>query len=569
MSTDATNITAAAAAAASAAPIRELKRRYKMNLAQGRALPSFDQPIALPLSTGSPLFDAALTDKLVATSTMSEAEHLNRGWNLVRNATPEEMRALGANARSLLNDYKLLLALKAWADGDGAATRTFLRALPWGWRFAFPAMAIKPAAHVFTGWRRDLRFRLIDDPRFPELRELYRELLAHAPPVAIEKYRRTIHEATALLHYRFDGEREKAIHDWCYGDGNFAAMVPELEPIGTYVRARTALRADGVGAFLDVLNASEQVIPITSYMGLLGSNGIKLTDKRQEHVAELRDYAVRCATAVESLLRLAEWGPWMKEAHAQHLSEKVRTGVIEAGFDIPFFKVTKAYLAAPPKVRKMVLKPLYLPLLEHFGKQTAALLPPPGPLTFIQPHNYLHVMSFLLYATLSSAMPTRLLLLKRKSIEEVDPLPLAAVGRHLADSGEEMERWLLSEFGGLTTQYDYTYDYRAVGKALRDLDPQAPLLLDLPFVNDLDILEALLPFERVFNLNGAYGAPGEVCIAYEYYASLFIGTRRGSMGMWTRYSDSAAQKFAEFLDRLRAFQTLAESIPDAEGGTLP
>jgi hypothetical protein len=39
------------------------------------------------------------------------------------------------------------------------------------------------------------------------------------------------------------------------------------------------------------------------------------------------------------------------------------------------------------------------------------------------------------------------------------------------------------------------------------------------------------------------------------------------MGMWTRYSDSAAQKFAEFLDRLHAFQTLADSVPNADGGT--
>jgi hypothetical protein len=330
-----------------------------------------------------------------------------------------------------------------------------------------------------------------------------------------------------------------------------------VEPIGTYLRARRALAAEGPDAFLEVLNNAAQTIPITSYMGLLGSSGVSLTDKRQAAVDGLRDYAVRCSTAVESLLRLAEWGEWMTKTHAAALSEKVRTGIIEAGVEIPFFKVTKAFLAAPDRVRRMVLEPLYLPLLRHFGQQTAALLPPPGPLTFVQPANYLHIMSFLLYATLASATPTRLLLLDKKGVEEVDPLPLDAVGKHLADSPHELERWLLSEFGGLATQYDYTYKWDAIGETLRSLDPQAPLLLDLPFGDNLDILEALLPFERVFNLSGAYGAPGEVCLSYQYYAKLFIGTERWSYSVWTRYSDSAAQSFAEFMDRLAAFRTLA------------
>jgi hypothetical protein len=81
--------------------------------------------------------------------------------------------------------------------------------------------------------------------------------------------------------------------------------------------------------------------------------------------------------------------------------------------------------------------------------------------------------------------------------------------------------------------------------------------LDLPFANSLDILDALLPFERVFNLGGAYGAPGEICISYQYYAKLFLATEKWSYSVWSRYSDSAAQNFAEFLDRLKAFQTLA------------
>lgn len=548
--------------------LRELKRRYKLNLALGSALPPYDQSISLPLSTGNPLFDAALTDKLTVTTTMSEAEHLHRGWNLVKGATPDEMQVLAGASQGLLNDYKLLLALKAWQDGDTALTRTFLRSLPWHWRLAFPIAVIKPSAHIFTGWKRSLRFRLVDAPRFDALKELYREVLAQAPSITLLKYRRVVQEATALLHYRFTGERERAIHDWCYDAGNVAALEKSVEPIGVYVRARQALRTGGASALLDVLNTEEQVIPITSYMGMLGSAKISLTEKGQQGLEGLRDYAIRSATAVESLLRLVEWSPWLTEKRVARLAEKVRGGILETGLDIPFFKVLKGFNAAPTKVRKMVLQPLLLPLLRHFGQQNAALLPPPGPITFLQPANLIHVMSFLLYATLTSAAPTRLLLLKKKGIEEVDPIPLEEVGEHLADSEQELQRYLLSEFGNLTQSWDYTYDFAAIQETLVGLDPAAPLVLDLPYASDLDTLEALLPFERVFNLGSAYGAPGELCIAYEYYTEFFIGTRKWNHSVWSRYSDSAALKFAEVMDRLQIFQQLAGHVESRDGATV-
>src|SRR5262245_42024298 len=100
------------------ASIRELKRRYKLNLALGRALPTFDLGIAMPISTGHPLFDAALTEKLTATATLTESEHLNRLWHLVRSARSEDLALLGEHATALLNDAKLLIALRAFADGD-------------------------------------------------------------------------------------------------------------------------------------------------------------------------------------------------------------------------------------------------------------------------------------------------------------------------------------------------------------------------------------------------------------------------------------------------------------------
>jgi hypothetical protein len=292
-------------------------------------------------------------------------------------------------------------------------------------------------------------------------------------------------------------------------------------------------------------------------MGLLGNAGIRLYDDRHPQVDGLRNYAVRCATAVESLLRLQEWGSWLTEAHAQTLARKVRQTIIEKGVNIPFFKVTKAFMNSPLRVRKFILEPLYKPLLYHFGRQVAGLLPEPGPLTFMQPGNVIHLMSFLLYTVLSSAMPTRLFLLYKEGLEEVPSLDLNQVIPHLADDRQALERWLLSEFGGLTSRYEHVYDYQAVARTLADLDPAGPLLLDLPFADSMDILSALLPFERVFNLNTAFGAPGEICLAYEYYALFTMTTPAWNFGLWQRYSDSAAQRFAEFLDRLHYFQALA------------
>jgi hypothetical protein len=544
------------------APIRELKRRYKINLALGRALPTNDLAISLPLSTGNPLYDAALTDKLTTTATLSQAEHLNRGWHLARQGAPAELQTLAAHAPSLLNDYKLLLALRAWESGNEDLTRTFLQALPWHWRLAFPTAVLKPAAHFFTGWRKSLKFRLVEEPRYPALRELYHELLAQAPPVALLKYRRTIKEAAALQKFRFEGERERAIHDLCFNNGRAFPNDANLEPITTYIQAREALAGGSLQNFLDVLENAAQEIPLTAYMGLLGNARIGLNDHDQEASGRLRHYAIRSATAVDCLLRLNEWQNWLAPVHVAVLGAKVSQGIIERGLDIPFFKVTKAFMNAPLHVRRMVLEPLYIPLLRHFGRQMAGLLgqpgpPHPGPLTYLQPANAIHIMSFLLYTTLSSAMDTRFFLVFPDGVEETPPLDVEEVARHLADDPQEMESWLLQEFGGLAAQYHYTYDYQRIGQILRELDPQAPLLLDLPFAESMDILDALLPFERVFNLNSAFGAPGEICIAYEYYALLTINAPSWHYGLWSRYSDIAAQRFAEFLHRLRAFQQLA------------
>jgi hypothetical protein len=534
--------------------IKELKRRYRENLALGRALPTHDLGVPLPLSTGNPLYDAALTEKLAATTTLDAPEHVARAWHLVSQATTAERATLAEHGDALLNDWKLLLALRAWQLDDGEAVRRLLAALPWGWRLAFPVAVVKPAEHVFTGWRRTVAFRLIDEPRWDELRALYRELVAQAPATALLKYRRVVQQSMALLHYRPDGERERAIHDLAFGRGD--ATSTALPLVAAYARARDALRAGGPGTFLDALGDTD--LPLTSFMGLLGSAKIRLTDETP-HTAALRDRAVRSATAVESLLRLKEWDPWLTDAHVHELSARVRQSVIERGFDIPFAKVVKAFLGAPPRTRKRVLQPLLAPLLRHFGKRVAALLPPPGPISFVMPVNVIHLMSFLLYAVMAAAAPARLVLVKKKGIADASDFGLEEVIPHLADDQPQLERWLLSELGGATTIYDYSYDYRALAKQVDRIDPAAPMVLDLPFADSDDILAALLPRERVFNLNTAFGAPGEICVAYEYYLRFGVVGPGWAFREWSRMSDGAASRFAELLERLGHFERLAVS----------
>jgi len=531
--------------------ISELKRRYRENLALGRTLPTHDLGVPLPLSTGNPLFDAALTEKLAATATLDAAEHVARAWHLVGQASAAERATLAEHAEALLNDWKMLLAMRAWETGEGEQLRRLVRALPWGWRLAFPTCIVHPAAFLFTGWRKRVPFRLVVDPKWSELRTFYRELLAEAPGTALLKYRGTVQQALALLHYRPDGDRERAIHELAFARGSETGP----EPIGTYVRARDALRTGGAKALLAALEG-DAVLPITSYMGLLGSSRIRLREQ-SPHADALRDYAVRCATPVESLLRLKEWSPWLTDAHIDTLANRVRHAVIERGLDIPFAKVIKAFLAAPQDVRKRVRDPLLAPLLRHFGTRVASLLPPPHPITFVMPVHVVHLMSFLLYAVLAAAAPTRLVLVKRRGTTVMSDFGLDQVIPHLTDERADLERWLLAELGGASTITGFTYDMRALAKALDDVDPAAPLVLDLPFVDSMDILTALLPRPRVFNLSTAFGAPGEICVAYEYYLRFAIIDESWSYRVWSRWSDGAASRFAELLEKLRQFERLA------------
>lgn len=536
--------------------IQKLKQNYKIQLALGKTIPQSELGFPIPLSTGNPLFDASLTEKISATNLMDESEHLARAWQLMRNSSQTELEKLSRHSQGILNDFRLLGAVQASSVGRDDLENQFLSSLPWGWKLCYPSAVISPASQFFTGWKKDLKFRLTEDINFPKLRETYGNLLQKVGGTAVMKYRSKIHETMALLKYRPEGEKEKAIHNFCFYNGKGMQDIPELEPIGTFLKCRNALAAGNILQFLDILENSPREIPLTSYMGLLGSFRIRLKNNAEPQIERLRNYAVRSATAAETVLRLKEWGSWLSDPQIETLSAKLRTST-ERGVHIPFFKITKAFINAPDRIRKKLLKPLYIPMMKQFSVSTAELLGKDSVCSFFMPGNMVHSMSYLLYAVAASGMKTRLVLLYSNGTEEVEFSP-DEIALHLADEPRQFQEWLLKQIGGLASYQSYTYHYPSLAREIRKLNPSEPIILDLPFSGDKEVLSALLPFDQVFNLNSVCGAPGEICMAYEYYLDFAFMSRNWYYGSWTRFSDSAAERFTEVLDRLRYFQMMAE-----------
>ncbi len=536
--------------------IQKLKQNYKMQLALGKTIPQSELGFPIPLSTGNPLYDASLTEKISATAMMDESEHLARAWELMRNSSSEELEKLSRFSKGILNDFRLLGAVRAASVGREDLENQFLSSLPWGWKLSYPSAVISPASQFFTGWKKDLKFRLTEEISFPKLREVYGNLIQKAGGTAIMKYRGKIQEAMALLKYRPEGEKEKAVHNFCFYNGKGIQDIPELEPIGTFLKCRNALLSGSIPEFLNILENSPGEIPLTSYMGLLGSFRIRLKENTQPYIERLRNYAVRSATAAEAVLRLREWGTWLSDEQIELLSGKLRTSA-ETGIHIPFFKITKAFINSPDRIRKKLLKPLYIPMMKQFSSSTADLLGKDAVCSFFMPGNMVHSMSYLLYAVAASGMKTRLVLLYRDGTEEVQFSP-DEIALHLTDEPRQFQEWLLAQIGGLASYQTYTYHYPSLAREIGKLNPADPVVLDLPFSGSREVLSALLPFEQVFNLNSLCGAPGEICMAYEYYLDFAFLSRNWHYGSWTRFSDSAAERFTEVLDRLRYFQLMAE-----------
>ncbi len=547
--------------------IQDLKRNYRLATARGQALAITDLGTAFPLSTGNELYDAALTGTLKATATMSSAEQLARAWQLCQKATDDELVILADESAVISNDFRMLGALQAWQRGHDQLTRRFLAALPWHWRLAFPTAVLSPARHFFSGWRRDLRFRLVDEPRHEALRTVFAELLADAPPVVIIKYRRTIKESAALQRYRFDGDRPTVIHQVCFGSLNDVdRTAAERVGLATVGAVADLVNASDSVALADVLDGCPDPIPLTSIQGVLAARSWSLADDRLPAVDRIRRYVLLNATAVELIGHLKAWGPWLDDANCEILARRYGEQV-ERGLSIPFFRVLTAFQAADDKVRERLARPLLLPTMRAFGRDTAGLLDG-GPTTFVLTSPALGAGSLLLYACLAAVAPTRLVLAGAGPGQETSPPSIEAILDHIAKPRLQFEQWLLQAFGLGALARGLRYDMDQLCRFLAtDFDTEAPLVVDFPFAHGAQLLDTLAPFRQVFNLSGEVGAPNEICVSARYQlAALFVtyGVRRSA---WFRDSSQGAVAFAQFLQRLDGFKRLTAAAQRHAGET--
>ena len=527
------------------AVIRELKSRYKLLYAERKTVSSHDLAFDIPISTGSPTVDSFFLEK-ISSGRMPSYEHLARSWQLIRNASDGEEEVMLANLRGGLNDHKALLAMKLVLEGDERAEAA-LKSMPFSWQLGFPLAFIKPGLLFLDGWKADLRFRLAEKFSFSKLRDLYAGILERASDTAILKYRERIHATTALLGYKFETPKEKAIEDWCYGSGSRAGALPRAK---LYAEARKALNEGGLKKFAAALRSGGEMLPVTSVMGLLSSKDAILASDATPMA--LRDYVVDCSTPIEALLRLREWSPWLKDSHYHSISRKVKDANVSS--DVPFSKITQAYLAVPKDVRTELTDSVYIPLLKKFGQGIGFLLP--KRFSFFQPVNMIQLDNFMLYNVFNVASKGEMVLAGNDddyrftfTVDEI---------RHVVNmERNDAETFLLKKFGGLTSQYGYEYSAANILRGLDKLDRGDLLIINTPFYENLEVVDRLLKWAKVINLSTYYGAPTEISVTYSYDTFLQLGRR--VRGHSLRQSP-AVYNTVNYLERLYWMEKAAKDV---------
>lgn len=528
--------------------IKELKSRYKLLVAGRKTIASHDLAFDIPISSGSPVVDSFLMEKISTTFFMSDYEHLARTFQLIRKMTIKEQEIIMENLKGCFNDHKIILAAKFFSEKNDEMMHLVLDSMPFSWRLIFPLVFVKPSALFFDGWKKNVDFRLFNEFSFDRLRTLYAEILEEAGDASILKFREKIHMTSALLGYKFESEKEKAIENWCYRNGKKARELPLVD---LYVKARDELNSNGEKSFVNVLQSSELKLPLTSIMGLLSSKDIILTSKESAS-DKLRDYVVECSSPIESLLRLREWSSWLQSHHFDLISEKIKKANFDAS--IPFSKITQAYLAVPAKVRGGITDSIYIPVLKKFGEQIAFLLP--KKFSFFQPTNFIQVDNFLLFNVFNASSKGRMFLAGTEkdfnftfSVDEVKDV--------INMERNDAQQFLLREFGGLADSYYYQYDHKRLLDSLGKIGQEELLILNIPFLQNLDVVDKLLGYKKVINLFTYFGAPTEISIAYSY--NEFIRVNKYYSSSYLRQGP-AVYKAINYLERLYWVEKAAGGI---------
>jgi hypothetical protein len=260
------------------------------------------------------------------------------------------------------------------------------------------------------------------------------------------------------------------------------------------------------------------------------------------------------------LLRLHEWGSWLRDAELQQITTRVHDAMRNPRVSLPFFKVLKGFEAAPLHVRQGLARPLLLPLMERFGRDLRALLPGATDYTFVLPSMMLRMTSLMLYAMVAQAGAARLVILRGRGLADAPPVSPSDLLVPIVEGPHAVKAWLERELGAVAHDAAYTFDVPVLARTLGALDPRQPLLLDVPFVSDARLIEALLPFDLALNLNPPVGAPGELTVGYEFYTQAVYATPRGGWAVLARGGDTAATRFGELVDRLRVMSAMAAEV---------
>jgi hypothetical protein len=506
----------------------------------------------LPLSTGSPFLDSMINEPLRDTAEMNQETHLIRSWQLMQNATEADLKVVMKNLNGCLNDHKLLLALYLFSQGDDRFGEV-LKNLPMKWRFLFPAAAIKPASAFLTGWRMDLRFRLVEKPDYKALKECYHEVLEKARDEQVLKFRAILKEAMALLHWRPEGEKELAIHDWCFGSGRPSEELPLLK---NYLNALEKAKTGDEKGFAKELDNHVDKIPLTTLMGLMSMFGAHLSLASGE---KYRSYAVGSASPIEAVLRFNEWGQWLTSDNLDLINKKITDS---RAMTIPFHKIVNAYLASPKELRPEIFDKVYLPMMKKFSDQMAPFIPKGTEIVLMQPNNFVNLMSFLFLATVSYERSTRILLVGEK-VDQIDNktvLNFDAIREVMMKDTQAVQNFLLKQFGNNVLNYIWTFDEKVAAKAFDTFGPQDLLIMDMPFVYSTRMLERLLPMKRVLNLANNFGSPSEVSLSMKYITTLSVKTRRNSLTVYQRFSSTAVSSLAGFIERLEWFNRMGGAV---------
>lgn len=525
---------------------RVLKETYLDRRYRDLLLPLEDRNPMLPVSSGNPVIDSCVFEKVRPSTNMSIEEHLMRSFQLVSRATDAEIDAMMPYLGQCLNDHKCLLAMRLFHDEDEDRFARVFRALPWGWKLQLPTAFVKPGEVFFTGWKRQLRFRLYPEVPFTRLKRFLGELFVDMPEIVVLKYRDKIKTALALLHYRLDTTIEKDVGRWCFD--RQTSRLPALPVIDLFLRLRDKAKAWDETGFVQVLKGDDRVIPITSYMGLLGTLDVELNTTGEDY---FREYAIRCATVVESLLRLNEWHLWLTDDHLDVLKRRFLDGHAKGRLSLT--RVTKAYVNLPYSLQRGLTEEVFVPLLKGLATDLQELVPPE--FEFLIPRSFFIFTNFLLYLVLNTVAAGRLTTFHRHVVEH-HTFTLDVLSEIVQMDYPSFDDYLFKTY---RKEYDTRVspvEFDTVTRHVEQLPTNHMLLIDLPLARAYDFLHALNQHDTVFNIHSNVGIAGEISLNPAPVQVMEVQV--GGQVVFNCSIETPRDKVVEFVNLLEKMKMLTE-----------